>query len=295
MCFGNTDGYILQFDGVSWRSIPISNGSIVRSFAMDSSGTIYVGGQNEFGYLASDSIGTLHYNSLMHTIDESCHNFGNVWQIHATLEFIYFSARKYLFRIDKSGSVKVWKSNTTFHSSSLLPGGQLFIHQMETGLMQLKNDSLHLIPGGGLFNNDWIYVVVPAINNKLIIGARKTGLFLFDGEKIVKYNTPANNWLKKNQIYHGVTLRDSSQAFSTLRGGVIILEKNGGVVTIINEEDGLCNDNVWFVYEDRNGSLWLALNKGLAHVQYPYLFSIFNERAGLEGNGIKYKFRGAIE
>jgi signal transduction histidine kinase len=284
MYFGNTDGYILQFDGVSWRSIPISNGSIVRSFAMDSSGTIYVGGQNEFGYLSSDSIGILHYNSLMHTIDESYHNFGNVWQIHATLEYIYFSARKYLFRINNSGSIKVWESNTTFQSSFLLPGEQLFIHQMETGLMQLKNDSLHLIPGGELFNNDWIYAVVPAINNKLIIGARKTGLFLFDGEKIVKYDTPANNWLKKNQIYHGVTLQDSSQAFSTLRGGVIILEKNGGVVTIINEEDGLLNDNVWFVYEDRNGSLWLALNKGLAHVQYPNVFSIFNERAGLEGN-----------
>lgn len=48
MYFGNTDGYVLQYDGVSWRKIPVSNGSIVRSLAIDSTGVIYVGAQNEF-------------------------------------------------------------------------------------------------------------------------------------------------------------------------------------------------------------------------------------------------------
>jgi len=36
MYFGNTDGSILQYDGVTWRQIPVINGSIVRSFTIDS-------------------------------------------------------------------------------------------------------------------------------------------------------------------------------------------------------------------------------------------------------------------
>ena len=78
MYFGNTDGCVLQYDGVSWRKIPVSNGSIVRSLVIDSTGVIYVGAQNEVGYLSPDSIGTLRYVSLMNMIDSSYHNFGNV-------------------------------------------------------------------------------------------------------------------------------------------------------------------------------------------------------------------------
>ena len=41
MYFGNTE-CVLEYDGVSWRKIPVSNGSGVRSLATDESGTVYV-------------------------------------------------------------------------------------------------------------------------------------------------------------------------------------------------------------------------------------------------------------
>jgi hypothetical protein len=47
-------GALLEFDGVSWRRIEITN-MTVRSLAMDNqSGTVYIGGMNELGFLAPD-------------------------------------------------------------------------------------------------------------------------------------------------------------------------------------------------------------------------------------------------
>ena len=43
MYFGNNDKGILEYDGKTWRQIPIPNNSIVRSLAKDDEGTIYVG------------------------------------------------------------------------------------------------------------------------------------------------------------------------------------------------------------------------------------------------------------
>ena len=56
MYFGNNKG-LLEYDGEKWRTYTTPNNSVVRSLAIDSTGTIYVGAFNELGYMASDSLG----------------------------------------------------------------------------------------------------------------------------------------------------------------------------------------------------------------------------------------------
>jgi hypothetical protein len=50
MYFANLDG-LLEFDGNSWRLLPLPGKSFVRSVSVDSRGTVYVGGAREFGLL----------------------------------------------------------------------------------------------------------------------------------------------------------------------------------------------------------------------------------------------------
>ena len=66
---GNANG-ILEYDGKSWNFIPVRLGANVFSMAKDSNGTIFIGSQNEFGYLAPDSAGNLVYNSLSDSLPE---------------------------------------------------------------------------------------------------------------------------------------------------------------------------------------------------------------------------------
>ena len=50
MYFGNSNG-VLEYDGTNWNFIKTVPGTYVRSMAIDSTGTIYVGTYMDFGYL----------------------------------------------------------------------------------------------------------------------------------------------------------------------------------------------------------------------------------------------------
>jgi len=63
MYFANPDG-VLEFDGVTWRRIPIPGNAAVRSVTADSQGRIGVGAQGEFGILEHDAQGLVRYRSL---------------------------------------------------------------------------------------------------------------------------------------------------------------------------------------------------------------------------------------
>lgn len=282
--FGNTDGFVLQYDGASWRQIPISNGSIVRSLAIDSLNNIYIGAQNDVGYLSLDLIGQYKYKSFLAEIDSAYHDFGNVWQIHKTLQYLFFNTRKYLFRRDSKGNYKIWKANTTFHTSYHVKEYGIYIQQMGIGLMTLEADSLVLAANGSRFKDDRIYVILPFEKDRLLIGTRNNGLFLYDKNSIEKFNTSSNTWLIENQLYHGIKLRNNNFVLSTLRNGIVILNKDGAVVNVIDKFSGLMDENVWYSLQDHSGSIWLALNRGIARIDYPSPFTLFDERNSLEGN-----------
>ncbi len=284
MYFGNTDGCVLQFDGVTWRQIPVANASIVRSLAIDSAGVIYVGAQNEIGYLAPDSIGRLHYISLLEDIPEQFRQFGDVWQILTDDSDIYFHTRKYLFRRDRAGTVRVWPAEHTFHSSFMPGNRKLYIHQMKTGLMQLHQDSLRLIPGGERFVDDWVYAVLDLDDGNLVIAARNSGLFRFDGETIVPFAPEASSWLQENLVYRGLRLPDGSFIFTTLRGGIMHLSLDGKMDFALSKQHGLQNENVWDVFHGKDGGLWTATNSGISRIEYPGEFSRFSPVNGLQGN-----------
>ena len=99
---------LLEFDGVSWRLINIPN-LLVRSMAIDDTGTIYIGGKNEIGFLAPDSKGALLYKSLVDRLEDNQRSFSTVWKTHSTEEGIYFHTSRFLFRWNNK-QIKVWKA-----------------------------------------------------------------------------------------------------------------------------------------------------------------------------------------
>ena len=112
---GNLDyvtnkGKLLQYDGVSWRTIK-GYESGVYSMAVDDRGDIYIGGNNEIGFLIASSNGSLQYKSLIGQLTEDKKDFGYVWSTQSAKEGIYFISSDFLFRWDPdSGKIKVWKS-----------------------------------------------------------------------------------------------------------------------------------------------------------------------------------------
>ncbi len=281
MYFGNNTG-VLEYDGVSWRMIPVDNGSAVRSLAVDERGVVYVGAQGEIGYLTPDSIGQMKYASLRAQIPEAYRDFADIAKTYATGAGIYFQALDRLF-LWRSGRMRVWEPETPFHLSFVVHGC-FYIRQPGLGLLQMIEDSLQLAPGGEKFADARIYFMLPYEEDKVLIGVRELGLFLYDGVRAAgSFSTQLDEFLIENQIYHGAILPEDALALATDRGGVAILTREGKGQLVLNKAMGLQDEDVNYVFPDRQGGLWLALNNGITRVETPAPLSRYDEHNNLNG------------
>lgn len=280
-------GALLEFDGVSWRIIVIPE-MTVRSLAMDEqSGTIYIGGMNELGFLAPDpdGKGTLEYNSLINQVDKDLKNFGVVLRTHALKEGIYYRTYNYLFRW-QSGILKLIAKtdyeNRFRHSFDC--GGKLYIFKKNVGLMQVKGDTLELIPGGEIFADRKVFMMAPYPEGKILIGAESSALYLYDEiNGFVPFESEAGEYIKQKELAYGIRLRCGDYALATNLGGLVIMDARGRVKRYYTKAHGLQEDLVRFVYEDTQCNLWLAQDKGVAKIEHTSPFTLYDDRSGLPG------------
>ena len=60
-----TNRGILEYDGSEWRIIEAGNFSDIKYIRQAEDQTIYIGANNDFGFIAPDSTGNLKYQSLV--------------------------------------------------------------------------------------------------------------------------------------------------------------------------------------------------------------------------------------
>ncbi len=275
-------GGVLQFDGVSWESIDIPY-KAVRSLAVGDDGIVYVGGENQIGRLKPDGMGKLSYESLLNFIDKNQRDFGRVWRVNAAKEGIFFRAGKYLFYWNPaSQDMKTWQAEIVFNASFSCRN-TFYIHERKVGLMTVVDGSLRMIPAGEKFADLKIFMIAPYGNNRLLVGTQDKRFFIYDGVAIVPFTTGADEYLKANTLYHGIRLSSGEFALATLQGGLVIIDGQGHLKNFFSKASGLPDNNVKYVFEDRQGNLWLALNEGIVKIEYNSPLSIYNEQVGIPG------------
>jgi DNA-binding response OmpR family regulator/signal transduction histidine kinase len=285
--YAANQGGVLEYDGVSWRSIVIPN-LTARSLAAGEDGIIYVGGVDEIGFLKPGINGSLIYESLLDKLDKNQRNFSIVWRCHSTREGIYFRTEKFLFRWNPAvREMKTWQplAKDSLFLGSFVCGDRFFIRHKDIGLMQMKDDSLQPVPGGELFAQIGIFSMFPYDDRRLIIGTRSDGLFLYDGKRIVPFPTEVDDYLKEQKLSHGIRLGLSPGDFAlaTLRGGLVIMDEQGRVKELFTKASGLQDDNVKYLLEDSSGNLWLALDNGITKIEYASPISFYGEESNLPG------------
>jgi len=177
MYFANSVG-VLEFDGITWRTIPTDDRTRVRAIATGNDGKIYVGGVGEIGFLAPDSLGLLTYQSLLGELPGEEHTFREVWDIAQAHDGIYFLTVNRLIRYSTEGSM-IWKSDSEFESISVL-NDTLFVHENGKGLMKMSRDSLVLIPGGDFFAEKNVQQLIPGEGSSYYAVTSQHGLFTCD-------------------------------------------------------------------------------------------------------------------
>lgn len=293
------NGGVLEYDGVSWRIIGFPDYKIVRSLAIAPTGTVYIGGKGDIGYLAPDAKGSLQYVSLLDRLEGEQKNFSNVWRTHVTMEGIYFVSSEFLFRWNPgSKQMKVWPAQVGQRFLySFIDRGRLYIHRAKTGLMRMNNDSLEILPGTEIFSNEKerIIMVVPYFPYspynididppRLLIGTLLKGFYLYDSllETVRPFPTEADDYLIKSAANHGIYLSTGDFAVATRFGGLVVMDPRGRLKNIFNKTYGLQDENIKYVFEDKQGNLWLCLEKGVSKIEYVSPLTVHDERSNLSG------------
>ncbi|MTI30344.1 ATP-binding protein, partial [Xanthovirga aplysinae] len=284
--FGNEEG-ILEYDGENWRQIKTSNESAVRSLGRSKDGTIFVGGVGEFGYLSPSPLGELQYVSLSSRLDSLQKQFADVWSISTTSDGVYFLTDEILFRYDFE-SFKTWKKEGDYFYLCKTINDKLYIHEVGAGIKTLTNDRLELIPDGEMFAQSMIHAFIPYKDDQLIIGTMNNGLYRFNPREktdtVTVFKSEANEFLKKNKLYHGIELSEGKMAFGTIRKGLAIINEEGKILELIDKESFLQDETIYYLHYQRKNVLWIAMDNGLAKLEVDSPLRFWDESTKLKGS-----------
>lgn len=139
--FSNLNG-ILKFDGKEWQFIKIKGGKISRAIHKDYRGRIYIGSNDELGYLTIDSLQNTYYQSIRGKLE--IERIGQVLQILSIKEDAYFITLNYLIRFNQAG-FKYWPLNRGV--GGFIHQDKLYIKQVDQALLKLNQDSLITLSG----------------------------------------------------------------------------------------------------------------------------------------------------
>ena len=280
MYVGNNDG-VLEFDGTQWRLIRVANGTAVRSLAVDGTGRVYVGAQGELGYLEPDGAGRTRYVALLASRPPQARTFREVWTTFATPEGIVFVTAARIIRL--GARPQVWEAQTSYHLAFQV-GDRLFVRERDRGLLELTGTEWRLLPEGGRFKDEKIYTMLPGPQaGSILIGTRTQGLWLLRGSALRRFPTEADRTLKADLLASGSREPDGSLALGTLQGGLLVLDAKGRLQRRLAKAEGLQDAGVHALLQDRQGGLWMALNKGLARAELNFPLSAHSEQTGLQG------------
>lgn len=275
------NGCLLRFNGKVWQ--PVANTSLTwLNLEIGSKNQIFLGGVGNFGMLAPDSAGNLAFKSFLAGLPEHEKNVNRFDEIVVIEDSVYFNAGKHLTRW-VNGEFYTWQSETEFQAIFEM-NGELIVHQLDRGLQKLKGDTFTKAQNSAFFKELRPYEAIKWLNGAHLIRTVKNGLYLMDDNTCAPFITKADKLLKQKSQKKQKTLllKNGNIALLTF-DGIVVLNPKGEWVDLIDEASGLMSEQIIGGVVDRDGGIWLALNNGVARVQYPYPVSTFSKQNGLEG------------
>ena len=283
MLFANRMG-ISTFDGKQWNTIQ-QIPTIPYSLKYNArEKKVYVGGENNYGYLSRDEKGVYRYISMSGDSTST----GIISNIIFTDTTVYFYGENSISRhniVSGKLELRLWpKKNEPFTGMFITPGNT-FVNVKSHGLYRLDGNSLIPTETSRLSADDEILFCLPYMSNLVLIGKSTGDLLLFDGIKFYEYHAKDEGYLKQNILSEGLVVSDSLYAFSTLEGGALVIEKESGkLIHTINYINGLPDDEIFALASDNNYGLWLSHQFGLTRADIKLPIDNFNIYPGLKGN-----------
>jgi len=262
----NNEG-LLVFDGTNWQIYPVPNKTILRSIGFAPDGKLYVGAQDEIGYFAPNENGQLRFTSLKEDLPASERNFTDVWELEVSGSDVFFRTNAKFFKLSNE-KFTVYPAPSNWQSLHKHEG-RILAQDEKMGLMVYENSSWQtfiqkeLLPAGFIVTDITGYK-----KDTSILSTSRHGLYFLVQNKLLPYRFIIPDFNTLQHITSLSLLKDSTFLIGTYFNGVYHISQQGKVLENISTKNGLPNNTVRFVFDDKNGNAWAGLDNGLGFFSY---------------------------
>lgn len=289
MLFANRKGILAFYgtehtpDNPAWISIRIQ----VTPYSMEMNPydkRIYIGGENDYGFIEKDHKGIYRYESL----NADSAELGIITGITFNDSIACFAGAQsvscYNFRTGKLASRHIAGNSNPF-TGIIMKGGSLFVNISKLGLHRAEADSLYPTPSGYLTVSSEILFTLPHNEKSVVVGLSNSKISLFDGNRFSAFNLNDDGYIENNMLSGGICIGDSLYAFATVGGGAVVADRAmRRVKFVINNQKGLPDDEILAMGQDASGGLWLSHPFGITRADLRLPVGNYGIYEGLTGN-----------
>ncbi len=263
-----TDKEIIFYNGLKFTTIYKNiNANVVKVYSLSK---IYVGGDNNFGYLIQDKKGVYNYVALSDSLKGDTANFVSVLNIFFSGDTIVFGGVTKTFLYVKDTLKKVWKSNT-FSLMNIAGNNLYFKHR--NGLYTLKNDRYYKLKNTSHLRLLGVQNILQETPDELFFEGwtkRWRGFMKYDFTKdtLIPIPSPIDSLLQKYSALALRRLHDGRLLVALYGYGIVILNKDLTPYAVFDNDGGLPNTYINWIFQDDNNNIWIATNNGFVIIYY---------------------------
>jgi ligand-binding sensor domain-containing protein/DNA-binding CsgD family transcriptional regulator len=279
---------LLEYNGAEWTTYTSPNNTIIRAVNVIQE-KIYTGCYGEFGYWIKNEFGTLNYVSLSSKLNIEMLEDEEVWNIIEYNEWAVFQSNsKIYFYNYQNQAFKIINATNTIYKIFKVKN-QLYYHVADEGIYTIEEGKPKLITAHPITKTQRIINIYNNDDNLLIL-TRNSGFYKLEtflsGEqdnKLIPWKIKGDKALEAINVFSSIVLDDGSFMLGTISDGVIHISKNGTIDYQINQKNGLSNNTVLTLFEDKTNNVWAGLDNGINCINVTSAVKTFFDYDGVLG------------
>ena len=283
MYVANSAG-IMVFDGFRWSLIQLPNQSIVRSVFRGEDECIYAGGFQTFGFIDDGDPEALSYRPLSEDMPQEWIAQQEMWNIFELDSTIYWQSFSAIYGYKQDSIFRLIPPTNIMFAQDV--DNTILIPSLDEGIFKLANKDIELIQdNSGLPEGARVAGIIRENNGEsLIIGTQDDGIFYRKNKQYKPILLPINEMVIKDRLNRIIRLSDGSIALGTIRNGLYILNEKLEIKFHLNKSNGLPNNTVLSLFEDKDNNLWVGMDKGICLLELDSPKKYYYDKAGLLGS-----------
>ena len=286
---GNNNG-ILVYDGQKIRRVLDKEGlpklASTRALSMDRKKTIYTIIGNEFGYIEKNEFGESIFKSLSENLSQKDQVNSTLWGAGIINDTVVFQSEKSVYLYKYKKLIKVQHFSSILHTAKINKNGA-FLRIWGEGLFKMTGGEFKLIPSTkDVFAQNRIDEQYELDNGDNLLVSRNNGLWYLkkDGTLIKAKSDQLDKFVKENESYTGgKKLINNIISIVTLKGGLLFIDDQLQIRSILNTSNGLDFDYVTSTIQDRVGDVW-ATSDNIFKVSFDTSMTYFSTINKLHGS-----------